>query len=60
MSRGGPWPHGGLAAAVVAAVAVVSDPAPRVEEAFSFADTICNILQLPSNTAPCSMMSDGV
>ena len=38
MTRGGPWPHVGLAALAVAAAAVVADPAPRVEEAFRFAD----------------------
>ena len=38
MTRGGPWPHVGLAAVAVAAAAVVADPAPRVEEAFRFAD----------------------
>ncbi len=36
MTRG--WPHVGLAAVAIAAVAVVADPAPRVEEVFSFAD----------------------
>ena len=38
MTRGGSWPHVGLAAVAVAAAAVVADPAPRVEEAFRFAD----------------------
>ena len=38
MSRGGPWPHVGLAAVAVAAAAVLADPAPTVEEAFRFAD----------------------
>jgi hypothetical protein len=38
MTRGGPWPHVGLAAAAIAAAAVISDPAPTVEEVFSFAD----------------------
>ena len=38
MTRGGPWPHVGLAAVTVAAAAVLADPAPRVEEAFTLAD----------------------
>jgi hypothetical protein len=38
VTRGGPWPHVGLAAVAIAAAAVVADPAPRVQEAFSFAD----------------------
>ena len=38
MSRGGPWPHVGLAAAAVAAAAVLADPAAEVEEAFTLAD----------------------
>ncbi len=38
MSRGGPWPHVGLAAVAIAAVAVIADPAPEVEETFSFVD----------------------
>ncbi len=38
MTRGGPWPHVGLAAVAIATAAVLADPAPRVEEAFRFAD----------------------
>lgn len=38
MTRGEPWPHVGLATVAIAAAAVLADPAPRVEEAFSFTD----------------------
>jgi hypothetical protein len=38
VTRGGPWPHVGLAAVAVAAAAVLADPAPRVQEVFHLAD----------------------
>jgi hypothetical protein len=38
VTRGGPWPSVGFAAVAIAAAAVLSHPAPRVEEVFHFTD----------------------